>query len=31
LNLLGVQAFGQYIARGMVILVAVYIDSSLRR
>jgi ribose transport system permease protein len=31
LNLLGVQAFGQYVARGLVILVAVYIDSSLRR
>ena len=31
LNLLGVPAFGQYIARGLVILLAVYIDSSLRR
>ena len=31
LNLLGVPAYGQYIARGLVILVAVYIDSSLRR
>jgi ribose transport system permease protein len=31
LNLLGVPAYGQYIARGMVILVAVYIDSSIRR
>ena len=31
LNLLGVPAYGQYIARGMVILVAVYVDSSLRR
>jgi len=30
LNLLGVPAYGQYIARGMVILVAVYVDSSLR-
>lgn len=31
LNLLGVPAYGQYIARGLVILLAVYIDSSLRR
>ena len=31
LNLLGVPAYGQYIARGLVILVAVYVDSSLRR
>jgi ribose transport system permease protein len=31
LNLLGVPAYGQFIARGMVILVAVYVDSSLRR
>jgi len=31
LNLLGVPAFGQYIARGLVILIAVYLDSSIRR
>jgi len=28
---LGVPAFGQYIARGLVILIAVYLDSSIRR
>ncbi len=31
LNLLGVPSYGQYIARGLVILVAVYLDSSIRR